>query len=109
MPWLFLLGWVLTSGLIISPLGDAAVRGALFSIIVTVLAASVVATSPDEHGLVKAISIAAGLILILSFAGLVLLPDAAVHTAAEFEPQHSGLWRGVFFHKNVAGPAMAPR
>jgi len=31
----------------------------------------------------------------------------AKHTAASAEPQHAGLWRGVFSHKNVAGPVMA--
>ncbi|MEO0545225.1 MAG: O-antigen ligase, partial [Pseudomonadota bacterium] len=46
-------------------------------------------------------------LLFLSYAGLVLLNEAAVHGAGEAEPQHSGLWRGVFIHKNVAGPVMA--
>src|SRR5690606_16227237 len=40
-------------------------------------------------------------------AGLVLFPAAAMHPPGGFEPQHEGLWRGVFSHKNVAGPAFA--
>lgn len=105
--WLLLFAWVLFSGFIISPEGDIAMRGALFSVIVAVLAACLIACAPSEKGLLRALTLAAGLILLLSYAGLVLMPDAAVHTAAENEPQHAGLWRGVFVHKNVAGPVMA--
>ena len=30
-----------------------------------------------------------------------------MHTANSLEPEHAGLWRGVFTHKNIAGPVMA--
>lgn len=45
--------------------------------------------------------------LALSYAGLVIVPDLAKHTANEIEAEHAGLWRGIFAHKNIAGPVMA--
>ncbi|MEM1376786.1 MAG: O-antigen ligase [Pseudomonadota bacterium] len=107
LPWLMLFGWVIFSGLFVSAIGDVAMRGALFSVIVALMAALIVVCLPSERALLTALAVAASIILGLSYAGLVLLPDGAVHTAFEAEPQHSGLWRGVFVHKNVAGPAMA--
>ena len=46
-------------------------------------------------------------VVVASYIGLVLLPDVAIHTANSAEPEHAGLWRGVFAHKNIAGPVMA--
>ena len=46
-------------------------------------------------------------IVAVSYIGIALLPDVAIHTSASNEPQHAGLWRGVFAHKNIAGPVMA--
>ncbi|MEL6202686.1 MAG: O-antigen ligase [Pseudomonadota bacterium] len=106
-PWLLLFTWVLIAGIVISPEGDDAARGAVFSVIVAIMAACLVACAPSERALVRALTIASGLLLFLSYAGLFGLPNASIHTAAEAEPQHSGLWRGVFVHKNVAGPVMA--
>ncbi|MEN0000911.1 MAG: O-antigen ligase [Pseudomonadota bacterium] len=105
--WLLLMGWILISGMVVSPLGDDGVRGAIFSLVVTVLAACIVAAAPDERSFVKALTVAVALILGLCYAGLVLLPEAAIHTTNDIEPQHVGLWRGVYFHKNMAGPVMA--
>lgn len=44
------------------------------------------------------------MVLAISYAGIVLFPDAAVHSAGGVEAQHEGLWRGPFQHKNIAGP-----
>ncbi|MEO1747804.1 MAG: O-antigen ligase [Pseudomonadota bacterium] len=106
-PWLLLFAWVLIAGIVISPEGDDAARGAIFSVIVAIMAACLVPCAPSERGLIGALTVSAVVILFLSYAGLFIFSDAAVHTAAEAEPQHSGLWRGVFVHKNVAGPVMA--
>ena len=37
----------------------------------------------------------------------VCCPTMAIHTANSAEPEHAGLWRGLFAHKNLAGPVMA--
>ena len=47
------------------------------------------------------------LVVVTSYAGIVLLPDVAIHSANSAEPQHAGLWRGLFAHKNIAGPVMS--
>ncbi len=44
------------------------------------------------------------LVIVISYIGLVLFPDAAVHSSGGYEAQHEGLWRGPFRHKNIAGP-----
>ncbi|AAL54369.1 exopolysaccharide production protein exoq [Brucella melitensis bv. 1 str. 16M] len=36
-----------------------------------------------------------------------MLPSLGTHGADAIEPQNSFLWRGVFSHKNIAGPVMA--
>jgi O-antigen ligase len=47
------------------------------------------------------------IVLALSYLGLVLVPDLAIHQVTDFvEPEHAGSWRGVFPHKNEAGAAM---
>jgi O-antigen ligase len=47
------------------------------------------------------------IVLIISYAGLVLAPELAIHQVSDIrEPEHAGLWRGLFGHKNSAGPAM---
>jgi len=54
-----------------------------------------------------ALTLGALAVLALSYGGLVLLRDYSTHGFDAYEPQHSGLWRGHFAHKNIAGPAMS--
>ncbi len=55
------------------------------------------------------LAIAALLILISSYLSVALVPDLAIHNDYDLinEPEHTGLWRGIFGHKNEAGGAMA--
>lgn len=85
----------------------AAARAASFSVIGVLGIAAVLTVPRDADSFSAALAVAAATVLLLSYAGLVVLPDAAIHTASGDEPQHAGLWRGVFSHKNVAGPVMA--
>jgi O-antigen ligase len=61
----------------------------------------------NADGFSKTLLTAGTVILVLSFAGIVLLPDVAKHTLFSEEPEHAGLWRGIYSHKNLAGPIMA--
>jgi O-antigen ligase len=46
-------------------------------------------------------------IVAVSYLGLVLVPERAMHTALDLiEPEHAGSWRGIYPHKNAAGAAM---
>lgn len=85
----------------------AAFRAAFFTLMAmaTMLAVLVIPRDADAFSTVLAV---AGLTVIgVSYFGLVVLPGTAIHTSASAEPQHAGLWRGLFPHKNVAGPVMA--
>jgi O-antigen ligase len=82
-------------------------RAASFTVI-GLTAVAAVLTLPRDGDSFSTVLVAAGFIVLgLSYAGLVIYPNEAVHSADSIEPQHAGFWRGVFTHKNVAGPVMA--
>lgn len=59
-----------------------------------------------EH-FARLLTVAALIILALSYAGVVLLPRYSIHQATDLvEPILAGNWRGAFGHKNGAGAAM---
>ena len=109
---LFGTSWVLLMGLLALSVADAAdpsaaFRAAFFTLMAmaTMLAVLVIPRGADAFSTVLAV---AGLTVIgVSYFGLVAMPGTAIHTSASAEPQHVGLWRGLFPHKNVAGPVMA--
>ena len=46
-------------------------------------------------------------ILVLCFAGVLFIPDLAIHQVTDLvEPRLAGNWRGIFVHKNIAGEMM---
>jgi O-antigen ligase len=104
--WLLLLGCFALSVLNAAD-PSAAARAALFTLIGILTIVAVLALPRDADSFCAMIGFAGIVILTVSYAGLVLLPNVAIHTTASAEPQHAGLWRGVFAHKNIAGPVMA--
>jgi O-antigen ligase len=46
-------------------------------------------------------------VLALCYYGVIVMPAVARHTGEVFEPANEGLWRGIYQHKNIAGPVMA--
>lgn len=85
----------------------SALRAASFTLIGILTMATVLALPRDAEDLSTVIVFAAAVVIGLSYAGLVVFPSAAMHTVVSVEPEHAGLWRGVFTHKNIAGPIMA--
>lgn len=85
----------------------AAARAASFSIIILLGLVATLSMPHSFDGLSAAVKCAALAVLGLSYAGLVLVPDAAIHGAGGYEAQHAGMWRGIYAHKNIAGPVMA--
>jgi O-antigen ligase len=85
----------------------AALRAASFTIIGILVMATILAIPRDADAFSTVIAFSGIFIVVLCFVGLVLFPNEAKHTTAGAEPQHAGLWRGVFTHKNIAGPVMA--
>jgi O-antigen ligase len=86
---------------------DSAVRAAIFTLIGIVSVAAVLTLPRDAESFSAVLATSALVVIGLSYAGLVLMPDVAVHGGDGFEPQHDGFWRGSFSHKNIAGPVMA--
>ena len=109
---LFSTGWLAMFALVglsaftaADPAGAA--RSVMFALIATTMAASIMILVPNAISLSRVFAIAAALVLGLSYAGLLLFPDKAIHQAAGVEAFHAGLWRGIYSHKNLAGPVMA--
>lgn len=86
---------------------SSALRAASFTLIGILVMATVLAIPRDADSFSMVIAFAGITIVVLCYVGLVLFPNEAKHTTASAEPQHAGLWRGVFSHKNIAGPVMA--
>jgi O-antigen ligase len=82
-------------------------RALAFTLICILGMVSVLALAPDGDSYQRTFVAASIAVLSLSYAGLVLMPDVAKHTGFTSEPEHAGLWRGIYSHKNVAGPVMA--
>jgi O-antigen ligase len=104
--WLLMLAFVMLSVFnSLNPPG--AFRAVMFMMMGVFGTMAVLSLTPGADGFSKILLVAAGTVLLLSFAGIVLLPDVAKHTVFSEEPEHAGLWRGIYSHKNVAGPVIA--
>ncbi|MBC8129251.1 MAG: O-antigen ligase family protein [Rhizobiaceae bacterium] len=104
--WLVMLGFLILS-VAQSNWPDLALRAVLFSLFAMIAATGVVSLPPDARTFRKVLAVAALAVLGLSYFGIVAMPAAAIHDASGAESQHSGLWRGIYSHKNVAAPVMA--
>ncbi|MDZ7823595.1 MAG: O-antigen ligase [Ahrensia sp.] len=106
LPWLLLFSGLLASGYF-APAPTDAMRAIAFSIIVVVLAASFCALPKNADAFSKALQIGCLAVLGMSYFGVIFLPTKAMHLASDLEAQHAGFWRGIYTHKNIAGPIMA--
>ncbi|WP_062017723.1 O-antigen ligase [Aureimonas sp. AU4] len=104
--WL-LMGFWLVFASFHSPWPDVSLRAVAFTLAAMIAATAVFVLPPDAGAFRVALATAVLAVLGLSYAGIVLLPSAAIHQAGELESIHAGLWRGIYSHKNVAGPVMA--
>jgi O-antigen ligase len=90
-----------------SPDRGVALRAMMFSFVAVISMISVVLLAKDERALQNIVATACLAILGLCYFGVFAMPEAARHTAEIFEPANEGLWRGIYQHKNIAGPVMA--
>jgi O-antigen ligase len=104
--WVLALGFMFVSVIHASD-PDAASRAAIFTLIGMMGIGAVVALPQSADSFSKIFLFCGALALILSYLGVVLVPQIAIHQAASLEPQLAGDWRGLFSHKNVAAPVMA--
>ncbi|WP_292087998.1 O-antigen ligase, partial [Mesorhizobium sp.] len=85
----------------------SAMRAASFTLIGILTMATILALPRDAEAFSKVIIFTIVVVIGLSYIGLIVFPHEALHTTDSLEPEHAGLWRGVFTHKNIAGPVMA--
>ncbi len=84
-----------------------AMRAATFTLIGILAVGTVIALPRDAESFSMALFVGGMSVVLLSYFGIFAMPGVAIHSADAVESQHAGLWRGVFSHKNIAGPVMA--
>lgn len=104
--WLVLLAALVLPAIFGSADSDD-MRAIIFAIIVMVLAANFITLPRNADELSRILQWSCFLVLGLCYLGLLILPADAIHQASELESHHSGFWRGLYTHKNIAGPIMA--
>jgi O-antigen ligase len=105
--FMLFIGWLCLSVLLSFDPGTSIRR---FSLTACVFA--VTATMPllarSQHELMRWFSIAALVLLVICYFGIVLEPNLSIHLATDpQEPGLAGNWRGSFGHKNIAAAVMA--
>jgi O-antigen ligase len=104
--WAVLVG-VYLFAIVNSPDKGAALRAVMFSMIAVMTVISVIMLVKDERSLQRILATACLSILGICYFGVFAMPEAARHLGEIFEPANEGLWRGIYPHKNMAGPVMA--
>ncbi|RUU30446.1 O-antigen ligase [Mesorhizobium sp. M6A.T.Ce.TU.016.01.1.1] len=104
--WLLMLAFLVLS-VVMATDPPTAMRAASFTLLGILTMATILALTRDAEAFSKVIIFTTVVVMGLSYVGLVVFPHEALHTTASLEPEHAGLWRGVFTHKNIAGPVMA--
>lgn len=104
--WLLMLGFFVLS-VVMATDPPSAMRAASFTLIGILTMATILALPSDAEAFSKVIIFTIVVVIGLSYIGLIVFPHEALHTTDSLEPEHAGLWRGVFTHKNIAGPVMA--
>lgn len=104
---LLVFGWFgLTSVLGLEP--SQSLRRLVMAGILCASAAAMLLVPRDERHFAKLLAICASIVIVVSYVGVALIPDRAVHQVSDFlEPQLAGNWRGLFDHKNGAAAAMS--
>ena len=84
----------------------AAFRAVMFSLIVVMAAATALTLPRSMDDMVAALGGAALIAVLFSYFAVFFVPEQGVHSSGGFEPQHAGLWRGVYDHKNISSYVM---
>lgn len=104
--WLMLLLWM-TVGVLYSANPDISMRAYRFTLVVIAIAGSVILLPQNQRQFAQLLGTAALIVILICYAGLVIVPDIAIHSSGDaLEPEHAGAWRGLFDHKNIAGAMM---
>lgn len=100
-------GWMLIN-VAFSENRDLSLQRLVLTASATTLAVLLPLLPPTPRSFNQCLGGAALVLLALCYLGVLLAPQLAMHTAADFaEPHLAGDWRGSFGHKNVASPVMS--
>ena len=101
-----MLAWLLLSAATSTDPG-LSTRRLVFALMVIALAAALPLLATDLKRFVDLTAAVVVAVLVLSYTALLIVPDLSIHQATDLiEPTLAGNWRGVFGHKNIAGPMM---
>jgi O-antigen ligase len=105
--YLAMFGWLVVSVVTSSDPGLSA-RRLVFSLLVILLAAALPLLPINLKRFSELAAVAVIMVLALCYAGVVLIPQRAIHQSYDvIEPLLAGNWRGTFSHKNIASAIMA--
>ncbi len=85
----------------------SAFKALAFTLVCIMAMLAVLVLPSGADGYQRVLITASVCVLGLSYAGLIVVPNIAMHSGFSSEPEHAGLWRGIYSHKNIAGPVMA--
>ena len=107
--WMFLALAVYASYTVVASADpSASMKRYLLFLIVAVIAALVGVLPKNRDEFTRLILAVAWVVVGLSYLGVLLLPDLAIHQATDvIEARLAGDWRGIFPHKNLAGGVFA--
>ncbi|MGE7368624.1 O-antigen ligase family protein [Neorhizobium sp. NPDC001467] len=105
--FLTLFFWLLlTSILSVDPAG--ALKRSIIAIMVTLSAGILLLLPASEEEFARLLGKCVLIVLGLCYFGVTFMPYLSVHQLNDFlEPEHAGLWRGLYVQKNEAGGVMA--
>ncbi|MEM6461307.1 MAG: O-antigen ligase [Pseudomonadota bacterium] len=98
---------VLVLSVMVAPNPEAVLRSVALTLICILITSCIVLLPPDERAFQIVSASAILSVLAISYAGIILIPDEAIHGGVGDEAHHAGLWRGHFAHKNLAGPTIS--
>ena len=86
---------------------DIALKRVVLSLLTCINATILLLLPRSEAQFARLMTLCCLITLVIAYAGVVLIPDRAIHQASELrEPMNAGFWRGHFPHKNSAAAAM---
>lgn len=104
---LLIIAW-LGFSVLISPDKMTSLRRLILSLAVLALAALIPILITNLRSFARLFLVVAAIIIILSFAGVILAPHYAIHQSWDaIEPHLAGGWRGIYAHKNLTAAIMA--
>ncbi len=99
--------WLLLTSLLSADPGGALKRS-IIAIMVTISAAIFLMLPASEEEFARLLGKCVLIVLGLCYFGVIFVPYLAIHQPNDFlEPEHAGLWRGLYVQKNEAGGVMA--